>query len=51
MDKRERKLKRENWLERNHEWYYPFKGFLYAGIILLVTHEAYEYIKSIISSL
>lgn len=42
MDRRERKLKRENWLERNGKWYYPFKGFFLAGLALLILDKTYE---------
>ena len=43
--KEERKLRKANFLERNHQWYYPFKGTLFAGLILLVLHELYEFTK------
>ena len=42
MNRRERKLKRENWLERNGKWYYTFKGFFLAGLALLILDKGYE---------
>ena len=46
----EKKIKRENWLERNGNWYYPFKGTLFAGAILLTLHHIYECLTAYITN-